>query len=81
MTDTYQFEESWRCDNCNYLMYNVEASMVVKDRLYPSPGSPPHHYLNKRFPKVCTLCSELHDVLKDSPYWMKLHTEWEEAHA
>ena len=74
MTD--QVREPWRCDNCNALMYNLE---VLDGRLYPAPGAPEGKYLNTKYPRVCSLCFELHHNLIENRYWMKLHTDWEEG--
>lgn len=75
MLDT-DIQEAWRCDYCNKLIHNIEWANGYS---YPAVGAPPPRYLNKIYQRTCTLCFDLHHLLVDRPYFMRLHTQWEEA--
>jgi hypothetical protein len=70
-----ELTECWRCDHCNLLIYNVQE---LDGRLYPAPGAPTPKYVSKMYPKVCSLCFDLHHILAESTYFMKIQTAYEE---
>jgi hypothetical protein len=68
--------DAWRCDYCNIYVYNLEVKGGV---LGPTHGAPTPKYLSKLYPKVCTLCFDMHNVIKDNDYFMCEQTKWEDA--
>lgn len=66
--------DSWRCDLCNTLIFN---RVWLNGNLYPAPGAPVPKFISPQLRFVCTLCFELHQVLKDSQYFLKLEEEKE----
>jgi hypothetical protein len=49
--------EPWRCSACQYLMYNLD------EYGYPAAGAPTPHMFNKNYPKVCSTCRKMLEIV------------------
>lgn len=71
MADEHKLGEPWRCAACDAFMYNRR---FIDGDLYPIEGAPPSKYLSLQYPRVCSLCFELHLILDTSEYWKRLES-------
>lgn len=66
MTD---YIESWKCQLCNELMYNVEWRDGKK---YPAPGAPAANFISPELYRVCDVCFFMDNLLRDRRYFVDL---------
>jgi hypothetical protein len=59
--------EAWRCTGpCQRLIFNLDAMGR------PTSGAPGAHFISERFPRVCSVCYDLHWTAQSSAYFRQL---------
>lgn len=64
------FIEPWRCDNCGYLMYNIDKNG------YPAPGAPIGMKIKGESTRVCSLCCDMYVTVLKSNHFKEQHKSW-----
>ncbi len=71
MPDDYKIGEPWYCCSCGYFMY---ATKFIDGDFYPVEGAPQSKFISTKYPRVCSVCFDLHLILDTSDYWKKLES-------
>ena len=67
--------EPWKCAHCNEFIYSKK---FIDGEFYPVAGAPPAHYLSVYYPRVCSTCFFLWNLIGENAYWKQIQADSKE---